>query len=255
MRQGAAVALTAEQSAAADRGLKMLVPVHGRPYLAYVLDALGAAGFDAVCLVVGPDGAGGRDPVRAAAESLETPLRLRFAVQAEPRGGADAVLAAESVVGDAPFVVINADNVYPADVLRRVRSLNGPGLAAFDRVALLRESNIPAERLAAFALVRADDGWLAEIVEKPTPADLTRLPGAPVSMTCWRFDRSIFAACRDVTASPRGELELPDAVALALRRGVRFRVVTASAGVLDVSAREDIPAVERMLRRDASTGK
>lgn len=247
MREAADVALSAEQAAAADGGLKMLVPIHGRPYLAYVLDEVVAAGFHEACLVVRPDPDGGRDPVRAAAATLDTPLRLRFAAQSEAKGSAHAVLAAEPDVGDAPFVVINADNIYPADVLRRLRALDGPGLAAFDRGALVDASNIPLERTAAFALIRHEHGLLTGITEKPSAEARARLRDASISMTCWRFDRSIFDACRDVPASVRGELELPDAVALAIRRGARFHVVPVRAGVLDISRRADIPMLERLL--------
>ena len=42
-------------------------------------------------------------------------------------------------------------------------------------------------------------------------------------MNCWRFDARIFEACREVTRLVRGEFELPGAVALAARRGVRFK--------------------------------
>lgn len=253
------VELTSAQAAAAAAGLKMLVPLNGRPFLAYVLDELAAAGFREVCLVVRPQTpslGGAVDPVQEAALSLDTPLRLRFAVQSEPRGGADAVLASETVVGGEPFLVINADNLYPAEVLRSLRELDGPGLAAFDRDALIRRSNIPPERVAAFAVIRQRDGWLTEIREKPTPDVLARWPDAPVSMTCWRFDRSIFDACRRVSPSPRGELELPDAVALDMERGTRFRVVPVAAGVLDISSRADIPALERRLApgRGTATG-
>jgi len=251
MREAADVALSPEQATAADRGLKMLVPIHGRPFLAYVLDEVAAAGFAEVGIVVGPGEGGSPDPVRHAAGALETPLRVRFAVQPLPRGGADAVLAAESVVRNRSFVVINADNIYPADVLRRLRVLDGPGLAAFDRHVLVSRSNIPPQRIAAYAVVRDEGGWLTEIVEKPEPADLARFGDAPVSMTCWRFDPLIFDACRAVRPSVRGEVELPDAVALAIRRGTRFRVVPACAGVLDLSRREDIPMLERLLERSA----
>lgn len=251
MRQDApGVELTREQTAAADAGLKMLVPLNGRPFLAYVLDELAAAGFREVCLVVRPEDPsrpGAADPVREAALSLDTPLRLRFVVQPEPRGGADAVLASEPVVGSQPFLVINADNVYPAEVLRSLREIDGAGLAAFERDALVRRSNIPPERVAAFAVIRQRDGWLTEIREKPSPDVLARWPDARVSMTCWRFDPSIFDACRRVSPSPRGELELPDAVALDMERGTRFRVVPVAAGVLDISSRADIPALERRL--------
>ena len=47
--------------------------------------------------------------------------------------------------------------------------------------------------------------------------------------------------------SARGEYELPEAVALALRQGVRFRAVPARGPVLDLSRRADAVDVERRL--------
>jgi glucose-1-phosphate thymidylyltransferase len=66
-------------------------------------------------------------------------------------------------------------------------------------------------------------------------------------MNVWRFDARIFAACRDVPASARGEYELPEAVGLAMRRGVRFRALPARGPVLDLSRRGDATDVERRL--------
>jgi glucose-1-phosphate thymidylyltransferase len=67
-------------------------------------------------------------------------------------------------------------------------------------------------------------------------------------MNCWRFDASIFAACRAIPLSPRGELELPNAVRYSVRElGTPFRAVSVDAGVLDLSSRDDIADVERRL--------
>jgi dTDP-glucose pyrophosphorylase len=249
MRPDPATTLDLEQSRAADLGLKALVPIGGQPYLAYVLQEIAAAGFREVCLVVrGPD-----DPVaRAAREIRPVGLRLAFVHQTDPRGTAHAVLAAESAVDQGPFVVVNGDNLYPAKALAALRGLDGPGLVAFDPVALVRQSNIPGHRLAAFARITARDGRLTGLVEKPDAATARDLAGAGVSMTCWRFDPAIFDFCRAVTPSPRGELELTDAVLLAMASGRPFTVVTMQAGVLDLSERADIPALERLLAGRAS---
>ena len=56
-------------------------------------------------------------------------------------------------------------------------------------------------------------------------------------MNCWRFDARIFDACRDVPRSARGEFELPEAVALATRRGARFKAIPARGPVLDLAPR------------------
>lgn len=63
-------------------------------------------------------------------------------------------------------------------------------------------------------------------------------------MNLWSFTRTIFEACRRVRASPRGELELADAVTIAMcEPGERFRVVRARSGVRDLSTRADVATV------------
>jgi glucose-1-phosphate thymidylyltransferase len=237
-----AARLEPAQRAAADAGLKALIPFAGEPFLSYVLGTLADSGIRDVCLVVGP----GDDPVRREYEARPTRrLRLRFAVQHTARGSADALSAAEQAVAGDDFILINGDNLYTPDAIHALLALPGPGLVGFRRDGLLR-GNITADRLAAFALVLAGcDGMLRDIVEKPQPAELAaHAATALFSMTCWRFDRRIFDACRAIGVSPRGELELPDAVRHATTTmNQRFRVVPLSAPVLDLSSRRDVAAV------------
>ena len=127
-------ALDPAQESAAARGMKGMIPI-GRPFLDYCLSALADAGFEEVCLVIGPEH-------HAVREYYEAPGRLTriavtFAVQEEPRGTADAVLAAEAFAGGHRFLVCNSDNYYPVDVLARLRALDGPGLAGFAPAALV----------------------------------------------------------------------------------------------------------------------
>ena len=246
--------LSEAQRRAADAGSKMMVPVHGRPFLDYVLGALADAGIADVALVVAPD----HDGIRAH-YAAHPPARvsLSFVVQPEALGTANAVLAAEAWTAGAPFLVLNADNLYPAAALRDLASLAEPGLTAFERDDLVRTGNIPAERVLAFALVDVDDdGYLTAIVEKPASlppkggsheSEFFRRKKVFVSMNCWRFDARIFEACRAVTRSARGEFELPEAVAGAARRGMRFRAIPAAGPVLDLSRRADTADIERRL--------
>jgi glucose-1-phosphate thymidylyltransferase len=239
--------LTPEQQSAADAGLKALIPVNGRPFLDYVLSALADAGVADVALVVAPD----HEALRRCypADAPLSRIRLTFVVQTEALGTADAVLAAERWVNGSPFLAMNADNLYPAAALESLVRLDEPGLAVFAREELVRSGNIPADRVRAFALVDVDaDGYLSGIVEKP-PQSAADGQGreALVSMNCWRFDSRIFTACRDVPRSPRGELELPEAVGLAIRRGVRFRALRMEGPVLDLSRRADAIEVGRRL--------
>ena len=253
-----AAPLSPEQQAAADAGLKAMMPINGLPFLDYVLSALADAGITDVALVVAPDHAAVSERYTTVAPPRR--LRVSFVGQETAAGTANAILSAQAWVGGQPFLAMNADNLYPTRALRDLASLGEPGFPAFDADDLVRTSNIPAERVRAFALVEVDvAGYLARIVEKPS-ADLPpeggnyrTLPVASafrrnlVSMNCWRFDARIFDACRDVPRSARGEYELPEAVGLAAARGVRFKAVPARGPVLDLSRRADAADVAERL--------
>jgi dTDP-glucose pyrophosphorylase len=238
------VRLSEDQQRAADAGLKPMMLVNGRPFLDYVLSALADAGITEVALVVAP----AHEAVRRYYATVAPPSRIRldYVIQQEPRGTADALLAAESWTRGGLFLAMNADNLYPAAALADLARLPEPGLPAFDRDDLVGSGNIPPDRIKSFALIDVDDeGYLTGIVEKP-PVNL-RKDRMLVSMNCWHFDSRIFAACRDVPRSVRGEFELPEAVGLAIWQGVRFKALPARGAVLDLSRRADAAEVERRL--------
>ena len=240
--------LTAEQHAAAARGAKGMMPLGERPFLDYVLSALADAGIVDVTLVIGPE----HDQVRDYFTRAAVPERVRisFAVQAEPRGTADAVLAARDVVGDAPFLVLNSDNYYPVAAFRDLAMLGAPGLVAFEEHALVRDGGIERERVLRYALLDVDDdGWLRAIREKPAADDPLALRADRwISMNLWSFTPRIFEACERTQPSERGELEIQSAVMIAIRDlGERFRVLRMRAGVLDLSSRGDVALVATRL--------
>ena len=246
-RADADAAVTGAQAQVADAGVKGMIPID-RPFLDYVISGLADAGITDVCLVIGPE----HDVIRRyyGSEVSLSRVRVHFATQREPRGTADAVAAAREFAGNATVLVLNSDNYYPVAAIRALVELGGSGLVGFEPKALVAESNIPAERIRAFALVEVDaDGWLTAITEKPDDATYARLAGhATVSMNLWSFAPAIFEACARVRPSLRGELELQDAVRIARDElGERFRVVPFAGGVLDLSSRRDIPAVTAAL--------
>ena len=100
------VELSEEQSKAASAGVKAMISV-GRPFLDHVITALADAGFTEVCLVIGPE----HDMIRDYYDSVEkSRVTISYAVQEEPLGTANAVLAAEEFAGQDRVLVINSDN-------------------------------------------------------------------------------------------------------------------------------------------------
>ncbi|MDO5066804.1 MAG: nucleotidyltransferase family protein [Propionibacteriaceae bacterium] len=243
MRKAAeGVELTAEQQQAADAGVKAMISLDGRPFLDHVISALADAGFTEVCLVIGPE----HDLIRDYYDSVpKERVTISYAVQAEPLGTANAVLAAEEFAGEDRVLVINSDNHYPAEALALLADVEGSALVGFTRQAMLTRSNIPADRIAAFALATTDEqGHLAELVEKPDAATVERLgEDVVVSMNCWLCSPAIFDAARAIPKSARGEYEITDAVRWAIDHGDPYTVVKADHGVLDMSNRGDIASV------------
>ena len=235
-----------------------MIPVGtGRPFLDFILNALGDAGFTHACLVIGPEHAAVREyygsiPLRR--------INVSFAVQERAIGTANAVVAAQEFAGSSEFLVLNSDNYYPVEVFAAMRALGEPGLPAFGRDALVRCGNIPAGRIRDYAVLKINaEGYLEQIIEKPKETDSVRdanlnsgevpqTSPAFVSMNCWRFDASIFRACLEVPRSLRGEFELPEAVQYGMRcLGLTFKTVPVYAGVLDLSYRGDVAEVARRL--------
>lgn len=236
------------QASVAQTGVKALIPVADRPFLDYVLSVVADAGYRRICLVVGPEQQAIRDYY-----ACEVPLRrlsIEFAVQEEPQGTADALLAAADFAGRDPFLMLNSDNLYPLEACQLLHQQPGSAVVLFERDAMLAGSNIAADRIAKFAVGEADQaGLLRRIIEKPDAPTLATLPTPLwVSMNCYQFGPNIFWACRSIPRSPRGEFELTAAVQYAIDvLGEPFQVIPVRAPVLDLTARGDIAQVEARL--------
>ena len=234
--------LSGEQAKFAGMGVKAMIPIE-RPFLDYVISALADAGYRRICLVVGAEHGDMKDYYQLLHSRR---VSIEFAVQDKPLGTADAVASAEAFAGGESFAVINSDNYYPVDALRALRELDGCGLIGFEREAMLAGSNIEPERITRFAIIETDEGGhLKRIIEKPSDDVINAAP-KPVclSMNCWRFGPSIFEACRAIEPSPRGELELPDAVQYSIDRlGEQFSAIPVEEAVLDMTSRKDVASV------------
>lgn len=246
-KNDSSTSLKGDQSAVADAGVKAMIPV-GRPFLDFVLSALADAGISRVCLVVGPEHGIIRNHYEG--DAKPTRVAVEFATQEKPLGTANALIAAEEVIGDEDFIVLNSDNYYPPEALRQLRLSSAPAIAGFRRRALIERGNVAADRVTRFgALDVDDDGFLRRILVGKAAEEVDNSGNALASMNCWLFDHRIFDACRSVPVSSRNEFELPQAVQLAIdTMDMKIRVIPMDAGVLDLSSRGDIAAVAERLR-------
>lgn len=233
--------LTTEQEEIAARGIKAMMPI-GRPFLDYSISALADAGCAEICLIIGPE----HDLIRDYYESLKPKrVHISFAVQPQPLGTADALRAGQKFTGSDNFLVLNSDNYYPADALRKLRRLGGSGVIGFERSGLLESEAIDEVRLRGYAVLRTDaTDHLRRIEEKPSWVEADAL----ISMNSWSFTPTIYRACEAIGPSSRGEYEIPSAVQYAIDNlNEQFQVIPFRGEVLDLSSRADIATVARHL--------
>ncbi len=227
----------------------------GRPFMDYLLENVAAAGYKNVCIVVGErDGS-----IREYYENPENARRfaglaISYAVQpippgrTKPLGTADAVhraLLASPEWKGRRLTVCNSDNLYSVRALRLLLDDAHPNaMIDYDRSAL----RFPAERIAAFAVIAKDaDGFLVDILEKPSPAEIAKAADAAgrigVSMNMFRFSYDLLLPCVErVPMNPvRQEKELPEAVRMMLADRPRSMfTIPLSEHVPDLTSPSDI---------------
>jgi bifunctional UDP-N-acetylglucosamine pyrophosphorylase/glucosamine-1-phosphate N-acetyltransferase len=167
---------------------KPLVPVWDRPLLEHQLRQLDGL-VDEALLVVGFL----REQIEGRFGDAFAGIRLRYVVQEQPCGTADALLAARPHV-TARCLVLNGDDFYHRDDLK--------GLLASGRGLLVTQARDPENR----AVVRLEGDVITGIVEKPKDPP----KGAWCSVGGYCVERDDLRYLDEVVPSPRGELELPD---------------------------------------------
>jgi mannose-1-phosphate guanylyltransferase len=136
-----------------------VLPLAGRPHVAYVIDWLVRHGVDDVIVSCGHLAEGMR---RALAE-LEPGVKIRYAEEPDARGTAGAIRFAEEMLGER-FLVLNGDVLCDLDLTALISQHERTGARA--TIALY-----PVEDPSGYGLVhRHEDGEITEFLEKP-PAD------------------------------------------------------------------------------------
>jgi glucose-1-phosphate adenylyltransferase len=246
---------------------KSMIGVGGnaRPFLDYLLSNISATGYKNVVIVIGQDDTF-IEPYysRGDGSQIIRGMRISYARQPippgdkKPAGTADALLRALQSVPEwrgQSFTVCNSDNLYSRTALQILLEDNHSNtLIDYDRSAL----RFDAERIAQFAVIVKDgDGFLTDIIEKPTHEEIVRSTDARgrigVSMNIFRFSYdAIFRYLAAVPLHPiRREKELPVAVKmLAADHPRSVFTIPLSEHVIDLTSQSDIPAVSEYLKRE-----
>src|SRR4051794_27412780 len=186
---------------------KQLVPVANKPVLFYGIEAMASAGIEDVGIIIAPETG---DEVRAAVgDGSRFGVRIEYLLQDEPLGLAHAVLTAEPFLGTDSFVMYLGDNLLQGGIQDLVEAFraNSP-----DALILLTPVPDPEH----YGVAELHDGRVTNLAEKPAnPTTDLALVGV------YMFTAAVHDAARAIEPSPRGELEITDAIQHLLDQGMR----------------------------------
>jgi glucose-1-phosphate thymidylyltransferase len=212
---------------------KQLVPVANQPVLFYGIEAMAAAGIDEIGIIIAPETGGEiRDAV---GDGSRFGVRIEFIVQDEPAGLAHAVLTAEPFLGDCPFVMYLGDNLLQGGIQELVDAFRSS-----EPEALILLTPVPDPE--HYGVAELEDGRVVRLAEKP-PEPKTDLALVGVYM----FTPQIHEAARAIEPSPRGELEITDAIQHLVDTGRRVEPHVVRGWWKDTGRLEDMLEANRLI--------
>ena len=219
---------------------KQLVPVANKPILFYGIEDMVAAGITDIGIITGETGP---EVMDAVGEGSAFGARITYIPQDQPLGLAHCVRIARDFLGDDDFVMYLGDNMLQQGLTDFVAAFEADRDAA-NTPTLHGDVEPPSAQILLcpvpdpqrFGVAAVDeDGRVVQLVEKPTdPPSNLALVGV------YLFPPAIHEAVAAIEPSPRGELEITDAIQWLIDHGHRVRHDTLTGWWLDTGKKDPL---------------
>lgn len=178
---------------------KVMLPLAGKPMLEHLLCAAQDAGISEFILVVGY----GESSIRNYfGDGKALGISIKYVTQKRQLGTGDALMTVASHV-HVPFLLLNGDMVLHSADIKTMLITPAPAMGVFT-------SSHPQD----YGVVTLSDGRITSLEEKSL-----KPKNSLINAGMYLFEPHIFEHLKTITSSPRGELELTDALMAYIAQG------------------------------------
>jgi len=213
---------------------KEMLPIIDKPVIHYVVEEAVNSGIDDIIIITGRGKRAIEDYFDASPE-LEMRLKdqhkdatlsrlreisdfptIHYVRQKEPNGLGDAILKAESHIGNEPFAVLLGD-----DIISNAKPCTAQLMSVYSRFrsSVISIEHVPREKVCSYGIVTGTEVEpdlirIEDIVEKPTPE---KAPSDMGAVGRYIFVPEIFDCLKNTVPGVGNEIQLTDAIHLLLK--------------------------------------
>jgi bifunctional UDP-N-acetylglucosamine pyrophosphorylase/glucosamine-1-phosphate N-acetyltransferase len=214
---------------------KCLLPIGGRALLEWVFKALKEAGIKEVLTILSPEG---RKVKEVYGSGSRLGLKVSYAWDRHPKGTGASLTLAKSFTKDRAFLTVYGDLYLSAGTIK-----------GFLKEGLKRLKKGSPAVLAVVKVEKPQEYGVVQVKDKDRVLKLLEKPERPRSNLAnagiYLFTPEIFRAIRYVKPSPRGEIELTEAINLLTVKGEVRTVKLPTEDWLDVGRPWDLLEANR----------
>ena len=222
---------------------KEMIPLVDKPVIQYVVEEAAASGIEEILIVTSSGKnaiqdhfnpvpalesrleATGKTEILAQLRAIDALADIHYIYQQQLNGLGDAVLRAQSFVGNEPFAVLLADTVLDSHTGRPV---TGQLIDAFEEfggpVTALEE--VPLERISSYGVIDGEEiegsggtFRVRDFIEKPAPEEA---PSRLAIASRYLFTPDIFDSLRHTARGKNNDIQLTDAMRQLVRKCPMF---------------------------------